>query len=266
MRVAITGACGRMGKNLIKAVDMSEQLTLSGAVDRPDSSLVGADAGEMAGIGERALKVVDQIDVITDQFDVLIDFTTPEATLYHLKVCLAHQKSIVIGTTGFSQDQLKVIDEASQSIPVVFAANFSIGVNLALKLLNQAAQVLDEGYDIEVLEAHHRHKVDAPSGSALKMGEVVAEATGRDLSQCAIYGRQGITGARKPETIGFSTVRGGDIVGEHTVMFATEGERFELTHKASSRMTFAKGAAKACRWLQDKPPGLYDMQDVLDLN
>lgn len=266
MRVAITGACGRMGKNLIKAVDMSEQLTLSGAVDRPDSSLVGADAGEMAGIGERALKVVDQIDVITDQFDVLIDFTTPEATLYHLKVCLAHQKSIVIGTTGFSQDQLKVIDEASQSIPVVFAANFSIGVNLALKLLNQAAQVLDEGYDIEVLEAHHRHKVDAPSGTALKMGEVVAEATGRDLSQCAIYGRQGITGARKPETIGFSTVRGGDIVGEHTVMFATEGERFELTHKASSRMTFAKGAAKACRWLQDKPPGLYDMQDVLDLN
>jgi 4-hydroxy-tetrahydrodipicolinate reductase len=266
MRVGIIGACGRMGKNLIKAVDEAEELTFSAAVDRPGSSMIGVDAGEMAGIGTRDITVVDQIDQVTDDFDVLIDFTTPETTLHNLKVCLAHGKSIVIGTTGFTAEQQVLIDEAGRRIPVVFAANYSVGVNLALTLLKQTADVLGDDYDVEVIEGHHRHKVDAPSGTALRMGQVVADSLGRDLNECAVYGREGITGERDPKTIGFATVRAGDIVGEHTVMFATEGERIEITHKASSRMTFAKGAARACRWLSERPPGLYDMQDVLKLN
>ncbi|KUJ72926.1 4-hydroxy-tetrahydrodipicolinate reductase [Thiomicrospira sp. WB1] len=265
MKVGIIGACGRMGKNLIKAVDEAENLTLSAAIDRPGSSMIGVDAGEMAGIGARDVAVVDQVDQVVSDFDVLIDFTTPDTTLHNLKVCLAHGKSIVIGTTGFTSEQQKLIDEAAQRIPVVFAANYSVGVNLALRLLQQTADVLGDDYDVEIIEGHHRHKVDAPSGTALRMGEVVADSLGRDLSQCAVYGREGITGERERDTIGFATVRAGDIVGEHTVMFATEGERVEITHKASSRMTFAKGAARACRWLLDRPPGLYDMQDVLGL-
>jgi 4-hydroxy-tetrahydrodipicolinate reductase len=254
-----------MGKNLIDAVNQAEGLTLSAAIERPGSSLVGADAGELAGVGTLGVKVVDQIELAVDDFDVLIDFTTPETTMHNIKVCLAHDKKMVIGTTGFDEASLKTLREAAQRIAIVFAANFSVGVNLVLKLLKQAAEVLNDGYDIEVIEGHHRHKVDAPSGTALRMGEVVADTLGRDLKECAVYGREGITGARDPNTIGFATVRAGDIVGDHTVLFATEGERVEITHKASSRMTFAKGAARSCLWLQDKTTGLFDMQDVLNL-
>ncbi|AZR82403.1 4-hydroxy-tetrahydrodipicolinate reductase [Thiomicrospira sp. S5] len=265
MRVAVIGASGRMGKNLIDAVNQAEGLTLSAAIERPGSSLVGADAGELAGVGTLGVKVVDQIELAVDDFDVLIDFTTPDTTMHNIKVCLAHDKKMVIGTTGFDEASLKTLREAAERIAIVFAANFSVGVNLVLKLLKQAAEVLNDGYDIEVIEGHHRHKVDAPSGTALRMGEVVADTLGRDLKECAVYGREGITGARDPNTIGFATVRAGDIVGDHTVLFATEGERVEITHKASSRMTFAKGAARSCLWLQDKTTGLFDMQDVLNL-
>lgn len=265
MRVAIIGASGRMGKNLIVAVQETEGLQVSAAIERPDSSLIGADAGELAGIGKIGVHLVGSIEAVVNDFDVLIDFTTPATTVHNLQVCVAHSKKIVIGTTGFDAEGLSAIHRAAQSIAVVFAANYSVGVNLCLKLLKQAAEVLNEGYDIEVIEGHHRHKVDAPSGTALRMGEVVAETLGRDLKTCAVYGREGITGARDPNTIGFATVRAGDIVGDHTVLFATEGERVEITHKASSRMTFAKGAARSCHWIDQKDKGLFDMQDVLNL-
>ncbi len=264
-RVAIIGASGRMGKNLIAAVDQTEGLKVSAAIERPESSLIGSDAGELAGIGKLGVSIVGSIESAVDDFDVLIDFTTPATTVHNLDVCVEHGKKIVIGTTGFDDAGLAAIDRAAEKIAVIFAANFSVGVNLCLKLLKQAAEVLNEGYDIEVIEGHHRHKVDAPSGTALRMGEVVADALGRDLKACAVYGREGITGERDPNTIGFATVRAGDIVGDHTVLFATEGERVEITHKASSRMTFAKGAARSCNWIQDKTTGLYDMQDVLNL-
>jgi len=265
MRVAIIGASGRMGKNLIDAVTQTEGLNVSAAIERPDSSLLGADAGELAGVGKLGVQVVGAIEEVVDDFDVLIDFTTPATTVHNLEVCVQHGKKIVIGTTGFDEVGLRKIDQASENIAVIFAANFSVGVNLCLKLLKQASEVLNEGYDIEVIEGHHRHKVDAPSGTALRMGEVVAETLGRDLKECAVYGREGITGARDPNTIGFATVRAGDIVGDHTVLFATEGERVEITHKASSRMAFAKGASHACKWIADKSKGLFDMQDVLNL-
>lgn len=266
MRVAIIGASGRMGKNLIEAVHQAEGLELTAAIERPDSTLIGADAGELAGVGRLNIPLVGALEQVVEQFDVLIDFTTPQTTLHNLSVCVAHNKKIVIGTTGFNEQGLQAISDSAQKIGVVFAANYSVGVNLCLKLLAQAASVLNNDYDIEVIEAHHRHKVDAPSGTALRMGQVVADALGRDLKTCAVYGREGITGARDVNTIGFATVRAGDVVGDHTVLFATEGERVEITHKASSRMTFAKGAARACLWLQDQSVGLFDMQDVLSLH
>lgn len=265
MRVAIIGASGRMGKNLINAVNQTEGLTVAAAIERPDSSLLGADAGELAGLGKLGVKIVGSLQMVVNDFDVLVDFTTPETTLHNLKVCLANDKKIVIGTTGFDEKDLLVIDKAAEKIAIIFAANYSVGVNLCLKLLKQAAEVLNEGYDIEIIEGHHRHKVDAPSGTALRMGGVIADTLGRDLKECAVYGREGITGPRDPNTIGFATVRAGDIVGDHTVLFATEGERVEITHKASSRMTFANGAARACLWLANKEQGLFDMQDVLNL-
>ncbi len=265
MRVAIIGASGRMGKTLIDAVDKTEGLVVSAAVERPDSSLIGADAGELAGIGKIGVKIVANLTAVVDDFDVLIDFTTPETTINNLEICTKNNKKIIIGTTGFDEAGLSKIDQAAQKIAIIFAANYSVGVNLCLKLLKQAAEVLNDDYDIEIIEAHHRHKVDAPSGTALRMGEVVAETIGRDLKDCAVYGREGITGTRDPETIGFSTIRSGDVVGDHTVLFATEGERVEITHKASSRMTFAKGAARSCSWLKNKQTGLFDMQDVLNL-
>jgi 4-hydroxy-tetrahydrodipicolinate reductase len=265
IRVAITGASGRMGRNLIDAVNQAEGLTVAAAIERSESSLIGADAGELAGIGCLGIAIVASVESVVNDFDVLIDFTVPDATVSNLAVCVTHHKKIVIGTTGFDQAGLEAIDRAADSIAILFAANYSVGVNLCLKLLKQAAEVLNDDYDVEIIEGHHRYKIDAPSGTALRMGEVVAEALGRDLKTCAVYGREGITGARDPSTIGFATIRAGDIVGDHTVLFATEGERVEITHKASSRMTFAKGAARACGWLMSKDKGLFDMQDVLNL-
>ena len=264
-RIAVMGAAGRMGKTLIEAVSQAEGAQLCAAIDRADSSLIGADAGELAGLGKIGVTLVGDLAAVVDQFDVLIDFTHPSVTLQNLEVCRAAGKAMVIGTTGFTPEEKQLLSEAAKQIPIVFAANFSVGVNLCLKLLDTAARVLGDEVDIEIIEAHHRHKVDAPSGTAMRMGEVIADALGRDLQKVAVYGREGHTGARERETIGFATVRGGDVVGDHTVLFATEGERLEITHKASSRMTFAKGAVRAALWLQGREPGLYDMQDVLDL-
>jgi 4-hydroxy-tetrahydrodipicolinate reductase len=257
------GAAGRMGKTLIEAVQQAEGVCLSAAIDRADSSLVGADAGELAALGKLGVNLVGDLSSVLDQFDVLIDFTHPSVTLKNLEVCRQAGKAMVIGTTGFSPQEKQLLADAGKQIPIVFAANFSVGVNLCLKLLDTAARVLGDEVDIEIIEAHHRHKVDAPSGTALRMGEVVANALGRDLQKVAVYGREGQAGARARETIGFATVRAGDVVGDHTVLFAADGERVEITHKASSRMTFAKGAVRSALWLQQRQPGLYDMQDVL---
>lgn len=265
-RIAVMGAAGRMGKALIEAVQMAPGAGLTAAVHRAESSLVGADAGELAGIGRIGVPLSGDLDRVVDEFDVLIDFTHPSVTLKNLAFCRKAGKAMIIGTTGFTADEKLRLAEAGKDIPIVFAANFSVGVNLCLKLLDTAARVLGDDADIEIIEAHHRHKVDAPSGTALRMGEVVAKALGRDLQEVAVYGREGQTGARQRETIGFATVRGGDVVGDHTVLFAAEGERVEITHKASSRMTFAKGAVRAALWLDGREPGLYDMQDVLDLH
>ena len=241
-KIAITGSNGRMGRALIRAVKIN-----------PDVS-----QGPMLNRG-------DDINLVLKDFDVLIDFTRPEATLNALSICQNAGKAMVIGTTGFSDEALKIIDQASSDIPIVFAPNMSVGVNLTLKLLETTAKVIGTDSNIEIVEAHHRHKVDAPSGTALKMGEVIANALGRNLSECAVYGREGTEQPRDKQTIGFSSIRGGDVVGEHSVTFFMEGERVEITHKASSRMTYANGAIKACQWLTNQANGLYSMQDVLDL-
>jgi 4-hydroxy-tetrahydrodipicolinate reductase len=264
-RIAITGAAGRMGRTLIEACSQTEGLLFNVALERPDSSLIGADAGDLAGIGRNGVRVGADLAAAVPDFDVLIDFTRPEATLANLDVCRENGRRMVIGTTGFSEAQRARIADAAHDIAIVFAPNMSVGVNLCLKLLDLAARVLGDEVDVEVIEAHHRHKVDAPSGTALRMGEVVAAALGRDLRSCAVYGREGHTGERVPGTIGFETIRAGDIVGEHTVLFAGVGERVEITHKASSRMTFARGAARAAGWLMAHERGLFDMQDVLGL-
>jgi 4-hydroxy-tetrahydrodipicolinate reductase len=265
MRVAVVGAAGRMGKNLIEAVGMTKGLELTAATEHPDSSLIGADAGEVAGVGKLDVTIAADLAAVVNDFDVVIDFTGLAPTLNHLSICREHGKKIVIGTTGFDDAQKAQIADASKDIGVVFAPNMSVGVNLCFKLLDMAARVMGDDCDIEIIEAHHRHKLDAPSGTAVRMGEVVADALGRDLAKVAVYGREGQTGERERETIGFETIRAGDVVGEHTVWFATEGERVEITHKASSRMTFAKGAARAAAWLESKDAGLFDMQDVLGL-
>lgn len=264
-RIAITGAAGRMGRNLIQACQQTEGLELTAAVERSGSSLVSADAGELAGIGKLGVIISDSLSAVTDDFDVLIDFTIPAATLANIKTCKNAGKRMVIGTTGFSDQEKQIIASAAAENPIVFAPNMSVGVNLCFKLLETAARVLGDDVDIEVIEAHHRHKIDAPSGTALRMGEVVADTLGRDLAECAVYGREGVTGERDPKTIGFETIRAGDIVGDHTVLFAAEGERVEITHKASSRMTFANGAVRAAGWLMQQNKGLFDMQDVLGL-
>jgi 4-hydroxy-tetrahydrodipicolinate reductase len=264
-RIAVMGAAGRMGKTLIEAVQQTPGAGLTAAIDRPDSTLVGADAGELAALGRIGVPLSGDLGRVVDEFDVLIDFTHPTVTLKNLAFCRKHHKAMIIGTTGFSVEEKQLLAEAGKDIPIVFAANFSVGVNLCLKLLDTAARVLGDDVDIEITEAHHRHKVDAPSGTAVRMGEVIADALGRDLKKVAVYGREGQTGARARETIGFATVRAGDIVGDHTVLFAADGERVEITHKASSRMTFAKGAVRAALWLDGREAGLYDMQDVLDL-
>lgn len=265
IRMAIAGSGGRMGRQLIQAVQQAEGVVLGAALERKGSSLVGTDAGELAGVGVLNVRVSDSLEDVVEDFDILIDFTRPEGTLLHLAFCEKHAKGMVIGTTGFDDAGKAAIKQASEQIPVVFAANFSVGVNVVLKLLEKAAKVMGDYTDIEIVEAHHRHKVDAPSGTALAMGEAIAGALGRDLKECAVYAREGYTGERDPMSIGFATIRAGDIVGEHTAMFADIGERVEITHKASSRMTFANGAVRAGKWVSALENGLYDMTDVLGL-
>ena len=264
LNIAIAGSSGRMGRALIEALNQAPDMRLAAALERPGSALLGKDAGELIGAPCGTL-ITDNADAALHGTQALIDFTRPEGTLAHIELCRKHKTNIVIGTTGFTPEQKQVIQEASRDIGIVFAPNMSVGVNIVFKLLEQAARVLNDGYDIEIIEAHHRHKVDAPSGTALRMGEVVAQALGRDLAECAVYGREGVTGERNPSTIGFATVRGGDIVGDHTVLFAGIGERIEISHKASSRATFAMGALRAARFLAGQGAGLYDMQDVLSI-
>ncbi|SFF89017.1 4-hydroxy-tetrahydrodipicolinate reductase [Neptunomonas qingdaonensis] len=265
MRIAVMGAAGRMGKALIEAVCQAPGVSLTAAVVQPGSSLVGADAGELAGVGKLDVRLVDKLASVKDDFDLLIDFTSPEATMTNLDFCAAHAKKIVIGTTGLTDNQKLHLAARAKETAVVFAPNMSVGVNVCFKVLDLVARTLGDDYDVEVIETHHRHKVDSPSGTALRLGEVVADALGRDLKECAVYGREGKTGARTQKEIGFETIRAGDVVGDHTVLFATEGERIEITHKASSRMTFAKGAVRAAAWLDTQSTGQFDMQDVLGL-
>ena len=265
VRVAVIGAAGRMGRALIQAVTEGEGVTLTAAIDRPGNSLIGSDAGELAAIGKLGVTVADSLEAVKDDFDVLIDFTAPAATVANAQFCADNGKKMAIGTTGLNEEEKAQLAQSAKKTAIMFAPNMSMGVNLCFKLLEIAAKVLGDEVDIEVVEAHHRHKVDSPSGTALRMGEVVADTLGRDLKKVAVYGREGQEGPRDRETIGFATVRAGDIVGEHTVMFAADGERVEITHKATSRMNFARGAVRACRWLNGKEPGLFDMQDVLGL-
>ncbi len=260
-RIAIAGVGGRMGQILVQAVAEHPQAQLGAVSERAGSALVGAP---LAGTASAPSVVADLATVVAD-FDVLIDFTRPEATLAHAALCQAQSKCLVVGTTGLTAAQQAELAAAAQDIPVVFAPNMSVGVNLTFKLAELAARVLGDSVDIEIIEAHHRHKVDAPSGTALHLGRIIADTLGRDLETDAVYGREGQTGARQRRTIGFSTIRAGDIVGEHTTLFAADGERVEITHRASSRMTFASGAVRAAIWLRQQPPGLYDMQDVLGL-
>lgn len=264
LNIAIAGASGRMGQMLIEAVRQADDLRLSGALDVPSSPGIGNDATGFLG---QASGVTIQADVRAglQHSQVLIDFTRPEGTLAHLAICRELGVKLVIGTTGFTEAQKAEIAAAAQDIAIVMAPNMSVGVNVTLKLLQMAAQAMPTGYDIEIIEAHHRHKVDAPSGTALKMGEVIAEALGRDLKDCAVYERYGHTGERDPSTIGFATIRGGDIVGDHTVLFAGTGERIEVTHKSSSRATYAQGSLRAARFLAGQNHGLFDMFDVLNL-
>jgi 4-hydroxy-tetrahydrodipicolinate reductase len=262
-RIAIAGAAGRMGRNLVLACSEADDLQLTQAVERPGHDAIGSDSGILSGIGANRLPVAEALDA--SAFDILIDFTHPVATTQHVDFCRANGKKMVIGTTGCDAELEKRLGVSGEDIAIVYAPNMSIGVNLCLELLQTAAAVLGDSVDIEIVEAHHRHKVDAPSGTALKMGQVIADTLGRNLEQCAVYGRQGQTGARRRETIGFETIRAGDIVGEHTVLFAADGERVEITHRASDRMTFARGAIRACRWIAAQDAGLYGMRDVLQL-
>ena len=263
-RIGIVGAGGRMGRMLIEAVLKGEGVVLGAAFDVPGSPAIGKNAGELVGLPADVL-ITDDVAAGLKQIDVLIDFTRPQGTLVHLELCRQAGVGMVIGTTGFEADGKAAIAAAARDIPVVFAPNMAVGVNVVFKLLDMATRIMNQGYDIEVVEAHHRMKIDAPSGTALRMGEVVAAALGRDLEECAIYGREGVTGERDPSTIGFATVRGGDIVGDHTVMFCGIGERVEITHKASSRMPYALGSLRAARFMAGRKNGLFDMQDVLGL-
>jgi 4-hydroxy-tetrahydrodipicolinate reductase len=264
IRFALVGSTGRMGRTLIEAVLKAEDAELVAAIDQAGSPFIGKDAGELIG-SPCGVAVSTDLEAGLAKADCLIDFTRPEGTLVHLELCRKHKVSLVIGTTGFTAEGKKQIEAAAKEIPIVFAPNMAVGVNAVFKLLDVAARILNEGYDVEVIEAHHRHKVDAPSGTALRMGEVVAAALGRTLEEDAIYGREGHTGERPASQIGFSTIRGGDIVGDHTVLFAGTGERIEITHKSASRMSYALGSLKAARFMRGKASGLFDMQDVLGL-
>ncbi|NKC13625.1 MAG: 4-hydroxy-tetrahydrodipicolinate reductase [Gammaproteobacteria bacterium] len=263
MRVAIAGAAGRMGRALIEACETADGVVCAAALERPGHDALGVDAGTLAGGAALGCVLSAELAAIAADFDVLVEFTLPEPTVEHLRQCVALDKPMVIGTTGLNEEQRGAIKAASEHIPIVFAPNMSIGVNLTFKLIEVAAKALGDSADIEVIEAHHRHKVDAPSGTAVRMGEILANTLGRDLGECAVYGREGRTGPRDRRTIGFETVRGGDIVGDHTVMFATEGERIEITHRSHTRANFAHGALRAAAWLASQSAGVYDMQDVL---
>jgi 4-hydroxy-tetrahydrodipicolinate reductase len=262
LNIAVAGASGRMGRMLVEAVVASGDCRLSGALDIPGSASLGTDAGAFLG-RQTGVVITSDLRQGLAGADVLIDFTRPEGTLAHLAVCRELGVRLVVGTTGLSHEQKAQVGAAATTLPIVLAPNMSVGVNVMLKLLDQAARALAQGYDIEVIEAHHRHKVDAPSGTALAMGETLARALGRDLKDCAVYAREGVTGERDPSSIGFATVRGGDIVGEHTVLFAGTGERIEITHRATSRANFVAGSLRAARFLAGRPPGLYGMDDVL---
>lgn len=266
VRIAVMGCNGRMGRTILEAIQDSNGVAVVGAaIERPECNFLGADVGELAGLGSLGVNIVSSLAEVVDDFDVIVDFTTIEATLQHLEFAVANNKKIVIGTTGFSDEQKQLIHAAGNTTGVVFAPNMSVGVNVMFKLLEMAAKVMGDYTDIEIIEGHHRHKVDSPSGTALGMGEVIADTLGRDLKKVAVYGREGYTGERDRETIGFATIRAGDLVGEHTAMFADIGERIEITHKASSRMTFAKGAVRASAWVFAQDKGLFTMQDVLGL-
>lgn len=263
LKLGIGGCNGRMGKALIQAAVGSQEAMISAALVSPGNKLIDTDVGLIAGVSPINVRPSDNLNKIIDQFDVFIDFTTVYATLSHIAVCQQHHKNMVIGTTGFTEDQKKIIEEAAKTIGIILSPNMSIGMNLCFQLAKQAAKIFGDNADVEILEAHHRHKVDAPSGTSLKMGQEIAKTLNRDFEQVAVFERHGITGPRDSQSIGFSTIRGGDTVGEHTVMFAGEGERVEITHRATSRSTFAVGAIRAAKWLAFKGPGLYTMADVL---
>ena len=266
INIGVIGAGGRMGRMLIEVVQDNPLTTLSAAIERQGSSLVGADAGEVASIGRINIKIVDDLVAVIDDIDVLIDFSLPEATEQNMQICAEHKVAMVIGTTGFNEQQEQVLTEASKHIAIVYAGNYSTGVNLSLKLLAMAAKAFGTEADVEIIEAHHKHKIDAPSGTAYMMAEAVAEARGQDLKEVAVYGREGQTGAREQGAIGIHAVRGGEIIGDHTVMFIADGEVVEITHRARARMTFAAGAVRATTWIVHKKSGQYNMQDVLGLN
>ena len=266
IKVGVIGAGGRMGRMLIEATQDNPQTTLSAAIERQGSSLVGADAGEVAAIGRLEIQIVDDLKAVISDIDVLIDFSFPAATEQNMQVCAEHNVAMVIGTTGFNEQQEQVLATASEQIAIVYAGNYSTGVNLSLKLLGLAAKAFGKDADVEIIEAHHKHKIDAPSGTAYMMAEAVAEARGQNLKDVAVYGREGQTGEREAGTIGIHAIRGGEIIGDHTVMFIADGEVVEITHRARARMTFAAGAVRAATWIVQQPVGQYNMQDVLGLN
>ena len=266
INVGVIGAGGRMGRMLIEAVQDNPQTTLNAAIERQGSSLVGADAGEVAAIGRLEVQIVDDLKAVINDIDVLIDFSLPDATEQNMQICAANKVAMVIGTTGFNEQQEQVLKEASKQIAIVYAGNYSTGVNLSLKLLAMAAKAFGNDADVEVIEAHHKHKIDAPSGTAYMMAEAVAEARGQNLKDVAIYGREGQTGEREAGSIGIHAIRGGEIIGDHTVMFIADGEVVEITHRARARMTFAAGAVRAATWVIKQEFGQYNMQDVLGLN
>jgi 4-hydroxy-tetrahydrodipicolinate reductase len=266
IKVGVIGAGGRMGRMLIEAVNDNPQTTLKAAIERQGSSLVGADAGEVAAIGCLNVEIVDDLKSVVDAIDVLIDFSLPDATEQNMQICAEHNVAMVIGTTGFNEQQEKVLTQASENVAIVYAGNYSTGVNLSLKLLAMAAKAFGEEADVEVIEAHHKHKIDAPSGTAYMMAQAVAEARGQQLQDVAVYGREGQTGEREAGTIGIHAIRGGEIIGDHTVMFIADGEVVEITHRARARMTFAAGAVRAATWVIQQSAGQYNMQDVLGLN
>lgn len=263
--IIVTGAAGRMGSRIIALAKEYGGLRLSGALERKGHEAIGKEIGQIAGAGDLGVKLTEKLEDIIDASDVIIDFTSTAATMNHIRLAAGKNKKMVIGTTGFSKDELKEIEACAEKNPIVLAPNMSVGVNLLLKVLHDVSKTLGDDYDIEIIEAHHRLKKDAPSGTAMKIAQVISDAVNRNLDEVAVYARKGLIGERTKKEIGIQTIRAGDIVGEHTVIFGGLGERLELTHKASTRDTFARGALKAALWLHDKPAGLYDMQDVLGL-